>query len=472
MIKGLLAAPDLPHLNELLTRLMAERRLQGVLADGGLELVLERIGQLAVTGPAVEQMMGVASLARLAAVARGNQQLILSKAVDLVPERPEPLSSLGSADERFYFASCLSAIPGDWVLPYSIDQAITEETSEKTRSELLGVALAQAGDLSLMLSMLSVQFFHLEMPAEGRLKRARRILISLNAELSKNEHNCEDSIGKSVESLSRAILKNKKDSVGSDVMHDVFDGLLEFPLAAIKSRFSLALKRETFDVLRILKNVVDQRTWREYLNDSLAVSRTRACLLEASLILARQNKTDDNFMTLLVMVYGGRGFLRGPLEKHFAHATDIEVGIRQWWISLGKSSTEEKEIDQKLDINVDRQIGALLIQIEAAEDAMTKLSSDIVPLLEISDPVLAPIMKRAHGNYNEISRVTKNLAKVRRLALVRESGKVLEYNPSQHEMIGGHRTGIRNVRVIRDGVQKDFGGRMKTILKPWVEPLD
>jgi hypothetical protein len=472
MIKSLLAAPDLPHLNELLTQLMAERRLQGVLADGGLELILGRIGQLAVAGAAVEKMMGVASLARLAAVARGSQQLILSKAVDLVPERPAPLNSLGSADERFYFASCLSAIPGDWVLPYCIDQAITEETSEKTRSELLKIALAQANDVSMMLSMLTTPISQLEISSEGRLKRARRILVTLHAQLSIKDHNCGDDIGKSITSLAKAVFKNTKPVAVSDLSQDVFDGLLELALAAIRSRFSLALKPETFDVLRVLRRLVDRSSWRQYLNTSPAVSRARICLLESSLILARQNKTDNTFMGLLVIVYVDRGFLRSPMEKYFEHATDIELDVRTWWISLGKSSVGEQEIEQKLDINVDHQIGALLIEIEAAGDAMDKLVSDIVPMLEISDPILAPTMKKAYGNYNEVSRVTRQLAKMRRLELVRDTGKILEYNPSQHEMIGGHRSGIRNVRVIRDGVQKDFGGRVKTILKSWVESID
>jgi len=471
MTNNLSTAPDLPRLNKLLTQLMAKKRIQPALADGGLESVVKRIKQLAAAGGALEKMTAAASLTRLAAVSRGGQEIILDEAAHLLTERPETLSRLASADERTYFASCLSRITGDWVLPYCVEEIVREEGSEKTRSELIKAALGHAESVAVMISMLSPQFFQLDLSANKRLVRARRVLACLNAELSATEYNCGESIGKSVESLAKSIFKSKKDVVQSGLTKDAFDELLELPLAAIRSRFSLALKPETFDALQILRGVVDRKTWREYLNESSTIARTRTCFLESALILARQNRTDDTFMRLLIMVYVDRGFLRGPLEKHFANATDIETVTREWWISLGRSTGEENSVEQKLDISVDHQIGALLIEGDAAEDGMGKLASDIVPLLEISDPVLAPIMKRAHANYTEISRVAKQLAKMRRLELVRERGKTVEYNPSQHEMIGGHQSGVRNVRVIRDGVKKDFGGQIKTILKCWVESV-
>ena len=49
-------------------------------------------------------------------------------------------------------------------------------------------------------------------------------------------------------------------------------------------------------------------------------------------------------------------------------------------------------------------------------------------------------------------------------------GVRLEYNSREHDMRGGHKAGIRQVKVICDGIKKDFNGKIKTLVKPLVEP--
>ena len=51
-------------------------------------------------------------------------------------------------------------------------------------------------------------------------------------------------------------------------------------------------------------------------------------------------------------------------------------------------------------------------------------------------------------------------------------GEILEYNPLQHEMLGGHQLGVRKVKVVRDGIQKDFNGKIKVLVKPRVISAD
>ncbi len=61
---------------------------------------------------------------------------------------------------------------------------------------------------------------------------------------------------------------------------------------------------------------------------------------------------------------------------------------------------------------------------------------------------------------------------MRKLGRMDLKNSILEYNPLQHEMVGGHKLGIRKVKVVRDGIQKDFGGKIKVLVKPRVVPSE
>ena len=58
---------------------------------------------------------------------------------------------------------------------------------------------------------------------------------------------------------------------------------------------------------------------------------------------------------------------------------------------------------------------------------------------------------------------------MRKLTKTNLNGESLEYNPLEHEMVGGHVSGIRKVRVVLEGVQKEFNGKIKTFIKTRVE---
>jgi hypothetical protein len=69
-----------------------------------------------------------------------------------------------------------------------------------------------------------------------------------------------------------------------------------------------------------------------------------------------------------------------------------------------------------------------------------------------------------------IAQVAERLARMRKLSKTDLLGSVVEYNPVEHDMEGGHRSGVRKVKVVRDGILKEFGGKKKTLVKPRVEP--
>ena len=114
----------------------------------------------------------------------------------------------------------------------------------------------------------------------------------------------------------------------------------------------------------------------------------------------------------------------------------------------------------------------MLIEVEEIKEIMEKLQRAIVPLLDISDPVLASTARKAASGYTDMAQIVRRLARMRKLSKTGIKGERIEYNPVEHEMVEGHKPGIRNVKVVRDGIRKDFDGRKKLLVKPLVKPID
>ena len=170
------------------------------------------------------------------------------------------------------------------------------------------------------------------------------------------------------------------------------------------------------------------------------------------------------------MAFGSRVQAVSAIGRHFSGAHDADPEVRAWWVAAGAVERSQRTTEHTFGNNEDQQIGSLLIEMESIKEPMEKLSRAVVPLLEISDPVLASTMRNAAAGYTEIAQTTRRLARMRKLSKTDLKGERMEYNPLEHEMIGGHQPGVRSVRVERDGIRKEFGGKVKTLVKPWVKP--
>jgi hypothetical protein len=174
----------------------------------------------------------------------------------------------------------------------------------------------------------------------------------------------------------------------------------------------------------------------------------------------------------MAAAYTSKPQISSAIKRHFSSAQDLDPAVREWWANGGLVSDSQKNVEHTIGNSEDQQIGSLLVEVESNQDAMEKLLRAVVPFLDISDPVLASTVKRAAQGYIETAQIAKRLARMRKLKATDLKGMRLEYNPLEHEMLGGHRSGVRLVRVVRDGVQKDFAGKIKTLVKPWVEPIE
>lgn len=464
-----LALPDLSSLQAFLSKQMAAQRIQALIKGGGLSAVANRVRHLARVEPAVELLAG-AALARLAAVARNREQEVTGLLSDLFTDRPPSIETLPSGDEKAYAAVAVAHANREWQQDYCIVEALGIDAAEEARRELLAAALSSCGSLSRFLREVEARsgpLFEI-VSIDSRLKRIRRILAAVAEVLVRWQGSLGHEPGTALGDCLASLLRGGTEAAEPDVVADVVDTGLTILGRVIERRFSCAFDANSYAIIERAQQAV-RIGWHAFLSRSTAIGSLRSDLLEAALVLARQNRTDSRIMEVIVLAYGSRAQAASAIQKHFAGAQDADPEIRAWWTAGGAVERSQRPTEHKFGNNEDQQIGSLLIEVESNREPMEKLSRAVVPILEISDPVLAATVKSAAAGYGEIAQTARRLARMRKLSKTDLKGERMEYNPLEHELLGGHQLGVRQVRVVRDGIRKEFGGKVKTLVKPWVQ---
>lgn len=469
-------AQDLKSLNSILTSAMARQKIQDVIKDDDLGAVVEAILQLAKKEGGAGRFLAASMLGRLAAVARKQDRKapIFDRISDLLTEEPPPIDSLADDKEKGYAASVLRYANGAWLTDYCTNQVLNIESADLARREILIVLLERKGTVAELLNEISEKARLLQQieNSDSRLKRVRKIFAQLQAVVSDHQGELGKHSGEALAALAKAFLSFRLQEADETILHDIVESLLSILTRMIELRFSVALEAETYAVIDVLKKLVGVLAWGRFLSASRNIQKVRLAMLESALVLARQNRTDSRVLDVMVAAYTSRPQISAAVKRHFVNAQDLDPAVREWWTSGGAVSEAQKKTEHTIGNSEDQHIGALLVEVESNKDAMEKLLRAVVPFLEISDPVLAKTVEKAALGYIETAQIAKRLARMRKLSTTDLKGQRLEYNPLEHEMLGGHRSGVRLVRVVRDGVQKDFAGKIKTLVKPWVEPIE
>lgn len=463
------ASATLRELSELMTRAMAERSHQVLIKDEGLvevvSLVFER-----VRAPE-DELLGAVELGRLAAVARNREAVIFDRADDVFSVEPPSIDSLIDGDAKAYAAHLVTHVGASWVTPYAYRESLAIESADGARSTLLSACLEREQSVAEWVVALREQVASLgSFPTpDARLRRWRRVLDVMGTIMEHWRGDVGANIGGELADLLPDVLGKALDVVDDDVLFDVIDQMLRMLARVIEIRFSMALYASTYAVLERGKRHLGAGVWGQFLNRSRQMSRIRVALLESALVLSRQNRTDREIISALLACYSSRPQVAAAIKRHFVDARDLDPDVRAWWSSAGEATESRREVEHRVGNNEDSQIGALLIEVESNQDAMEKIGRAVVQFLEISEPVLASTTRAAVSGYQNIAQIARRLARMRKLTRTDLKGERLEYNPLEHEMLGGHKSGVRRVRVVRDGIKKEFSGKVKTLVKPWVE---
>jgi len=470
-------ANDLREVNELLTQLMAQHKHHSLIKGDNLAIVCDAVMDLALMGDGNDdenRLIAAAMLGRLAAVARGRDEVAFARLPELFDDKPLSIETLADGDEKYYASLSFAALKAPWMLEYCNEQAVLTDTSEKARRVLLATALREAGSLSDFWQQSQPAFQVLQTIESGdsRYKRIRRISSAVSEVVRDWEGEVGVDAGIALADWLGAMIKASKKQVEEEVLANILDDVLAMLLRIIELRFSHALLAPTYLMLDKARTAFGRELWSVVVRHSNNLEKVRTALKEAALVLARQDTQDKELMKVLCSAYYSSAQVMPAIAAHFADARDLNPETKAWWEQAGKVTVSQRNAEHKMGNSEDQQIGSLLINVEESKTVMKKLERAVVPFLEISDPPLAETVKKAAGSYSEIALAARQLATMRKLKHMDVKGAVLEYNPLQHEMLGGHQLGVRKIKVERDGIQKEFGGKIKVLVKPRVTPAD
>jgi len=476
-LKFIQEANDLRTVNDKLTRVMAERKIHALIRDDNLAVIRDAILDLALIGDGDDdenRLIAAAALGRLSAVVRRDdrKETLFSRLREIFDSEPPDIEMLTDADEKHYASMCFAAVDAPWVTAYCNKQSVLIDAAEKVRHNMLRIVLDASGDLSNFWQRSVSPLIHLN-EIEGndaRYKRARRVSRTMSEVVKDWDGEVGVDAGLALSNWLAAILRSDKQGVDEEVLAEILDDSLSMLLKVIDLRFSNALLAPTYTMLGKAKITFGAGLWRQIMRRSKKLERVRDCLKEAALVLARQDRTDKELMEMLCSAYHSRAQVMPAITAHFSIARELDPDTRAWWEKGGVVGESHRAVEHKVGNSEDKQIGSLLINVEESETVMDKLRRAVVPFLEISDPPLAETVKKVANNYTEIMQATRQLAAMRKLGRMGLKDEVLEYDPLQHEMLGGHQLGFRQVKVERDGIKKDFGGKSKVLVKPRVSP--
>ncbi|PTR33647.1 hypothetical protein C8J98_103410 [Luteibacter sp. OK325] len=465
-------ADDLQSLNDLLTESMKQMQIQQLIKGDDLASVVGVIIDLASAAPAEEELFAAAMLGRLAAVARGREIEVFRAASGLFTDEPPSVETLGDGEAKEYAARVLAHVDEEWIIPYCAREALTIETANNARKELLRVLLYRTGNVSDCLRCVidaQAALSAIDQP-DTRIRRLRRVYESLSEAVRTFDGEVGEEPGVSLALSLSSLAGGAVSAADSDVLHPSLDAAVSILVRMVELRFSHALQSETYRLLLDGKRLLAPGPWARFLEASVMIPKVQMNLLETALVLARQNRTDREILRAMEACWTSTGQISAAVKRHFSGAADIDPEVADYWLKVGRVSQSERAAEHKLGNTEDQQIGELLIQLDANRDSMGKLNSAVVPVLKTFDACQAATVQRAAVGYESIAQVAERLARMRRLSKTDLVGSIVEYNPIEHDMEGGHRSGIRSVRVIRDGIRKEFGGKIKMLVRPRVEP--
>jgi|ETNmetMinimDraft_13_1059891.scaffolds.fasta_scaffold25745_2 hypothetical protein len=475
-IEDIKSSTDLSDINELFTKLMAQRKMQTFFKDENLEVIIKRIHELRTISEKHGKIEAASIFGRLSALARNKEAKarFLEEVENIfeVDEIPESLEKLQDADSKYYAALGMRTIGAPWLPFYCVREALSIENAPNAQRALLKMALELVGNLCelCLLFEITKEIFADEPKPDNRLRRLSRVAIALDEVVQLWTGDIGENPSYSLERWVKYSFGYISANTDEEAAFAIVDSSINLLIRTIQLRFSNALDADIFNFLVSAKRILGGPLWSDFVRKSESIDDLRLILMESALVLARQNRTNKKYVDLLCSIYSSRIQVKSALKNHFLEAKDLDPDIHAWWINAGSISEQKALKEQPMGNSEDQLIGGLLIEIEENTEVMSKLGRAVVPFLEISDPPLAATVSHAEKSFLKMSEIGKMLARIRKLSNTDIKGKTVDYNMLEHDMLGGHQAGISKVRVVKEGIRKNYGGRIKTLVKPWVEP--
>ncbi len=478
-------AQSLEEVNLFLTRAMASHKIQALIKGENLNRIAKSVMALSQNQSDKHTLLAAAMLNRLAAVARNRGSDVLKEIPNIITKEPSSLDILfdnnsknkdsDTRNIKYYASQSFRYINADWVSNYCLREAVNIDTSENARREFLNIAMENYGNAAEWLRAIAAHdniLNNIE-NIEIKMKRIRRLFSAILEQLQQWQGELGEDPGEALERLFANFISGKSYKIEDSPLFEILDYSVAMLLRLIEMRFSIALYAKTYAVILKGKKIMQEGDWYNFLQESDRIKSLRICLLEAALVLARQSQTDSAILAVIMSVYASKPQVYRAIKNHFQDSLDLDPECSEWWHSAGEPAFSAREVEHKFHNTEDEQIGLLLLEVESGnKEIREQLERTVIPMLKTSDPVLASNIEKFTRSYTQIVQTVQWLAKMRKVGKTDVHNMILQYNRNEHEMLKGHKPGIRRVRIIRDGITKEFGGRKKTLVKAFVEPVD
>ena len=393
---------------------------------------------------------------------------------------PGSFDGVQEVEQRTYAAKALRWLQPEEATRFAANTAISEESSEVVRDELVKSLFIQSSSQRTALDEIhratTAYIYELrKQPNKATEKvianKFRKVFSSLGKALHEITLPTGDSPGKILTSLIEKPFAHFPKSSATVDRYDLTDECLSVIILLVKSHFSLAIDPNSFRGVIKVSQWYTNQSWRAFSAQSDNMLPFSETLQDVLLTLAKLGHSDNQIMSAFVAVTGGREPARKKLASLLDDHSTISAEIKDWLQNAGvvkQTSPKDSVTSKSEELNTDKLIAELLISAGFLTPRLKSFTEMALPTIEMFDPGAAGQISSVIVANKELLSLLQKLIRQRKMKAKGLVNELLEYLPAEHELIEGHRLGIRQVRLVRPGVEKHDSKSIQLIRKALV----
>lgn len=449
--------PDAQERVRALTTLMSQKVIPKRASDARFEAGLQCWLESACSADVAPQarLLAVAELIRSTQQLKKRQVLLIdSLRPSLVAPFP-PLALLEDSEDRLNVARACSMLDAPWMQEYRSQSIASEESSPKTRTEMMDGIVSRVGSIADVLDLLLVSFKTIrpgtEKPADSLAKRLARTLEVFRVAVLNSLLDAGPDVGEKLDAFVRGTLSITGRPQNEEVQYELTREVALTLHDLVRSRFSLSTESQTFSVLRYCRTMFPGISWPHEVRKETDLLVQDVS--EALVMLGRMGVPNQDLLDRLELVCGIKERARAVAVQLAGKHSELDESIRSW-LRLGRVVTTFASSDvlqESLLGAVEEALGLALIEARQFT-AQGDVAHQLITSLEIFDPSLVPVLRRYVSQASSAISAIEDVAKRRELDLLGSVGEEIDFAPKYFDLLGalrGNRVHVRRPAVVK-----------------------
>ena len=468
------AAADTASRRAALVDLVKARQLHKVSASEPFRSGLDQLAASARDGgSAVDRLLAVATLQRVAASAPSIRDAVRALIRDAVTTPLSDLHELDDVDDRLYAAKSWRVVPSAWRPEVLATAAAREESGEAARRECIEGIVELAGDVAEAIAVLRKALvavrFETKKPGDSLGRRSSRVLKALTAVLAGVDKPVGENAGRELRELLDRGFRVVGPPESPAVRKEVVEQVALLTHAVVRVDFSHGGKDRTYEALTVASEWFTAHEWRELCASSKAIARVSRDVQKSLVLLAEKGVTDDRLRRALATVAGSRRNADAICRTMATGHPGIPDDARNWLAGVSKRKQFASMVESQ-ERSIDEVLAELLLVRERLSRAADMVQSDVLPEVSIVLPQQAQALSRLTGLAEAMASKLSLVLKWRSLRLRGTVGQEVEFSPVEHQLDADD-VRSRRVRLLSPVVERiSADGVPRVVLKAAVEP--